>query len=68
MSISSAEKAVRIARRRKKRALPGYRLERAFDLKRAVTAALAASSATGEGSSLRRCAATDVRAETLSNR
>lgn len=52
MSVSSAEKAVRIARRRKKHALPGSKNRRLFELQEAVTAALAASNATGGGSSL----------------
>lgn len=43
MTVREAERIVRICRRRKKNARPGYRLEAAFRLKSAVTAALRAA-------------------------
>lgn len=53
MTLISAEKAVVIARRRKKHARPGYKLKRLFELQDAVTVALA-SVPVGDGGSLRR--------------
>jgi hypothetical protein len=43
MTLTAAEKAVVVARRRKKRARPGYRQEAALRLKMAVTEALRAA-------------------------
>ena len=41
--MTQAERAVVIARRRKRKARPGYKTQRLFELKQAVTAALKAS-------------------------
>ncbi len=43
MTITEAERQVRIARRRKKNARPGYRQKAALRLEMAVTTALAAA-------------------------
>lgn len=43
MTVREAERLVRLARRRKRKARPGMKMRRAFELQDAVTAALRAA-------------------------
>jgi hypothetical protein len=48
VTIREAERAVVVARRRKRKALPGTKLRRQFELEQAVTAALKAARLSNE--------------------